>query len=57
MTDQAISLTCKENGCSEKVIYEQIVVKAFTQKREASTPKIVYLSCSKGHIHPYEVPR
>lgn len=42
---------CKESGCTEQVIYEENPIPAY----RTQPPKRVYLTCSKGHTHPYDL--
>jgi hypothetical protein len=51
------SFSCKEPGCDQKVDYEPKPIPGMELKKDSSSnkSKVVYLECSKGHIHPYTV--
>jgi hypothetical protein len=46
---------CKEPGCESTVTYVRIVVEGARLENTSAT-KVVYLTCSKGHVHAYDVP-
>ena len=48
--------SCREPNCSEKVYYERKVLPAGVELGISSQDKkVVYLTCARGHTHPYEV--
>lgn len=55
-------MKCKEVGCDGEVEYEREPVAGGvfmkqddTAQAELNTKKVVYLTCSKGHVHPYTI--
>ena len=46
---------CKRRNCSENVSYERQIVLGLVTAVKEETAKTVYLTCAKGHTHPYEV--
>ena len=57
-----MDIPCKTSGCDEKISYRPMKVYGVVEIEEklrgsnSKSTKIVYLSCPKGHTHPYEVP-
>ncbi len=52
------TLKCKELNCKETIDYTPDRVIAFikrTTSKKRPKNKKVYLTCSKGHTHPYTV--
>lgn len=50
--------SCKEPYCDQKLQYEREVVKGNFEVLEVlreQKPRIVYLTCPKGHTHPYQI--
>jgi hypothetical protein len=50
---------CKEPGCNEQVIFEYSPVEGTLRiehpVRLKESEVVVYLTCGKGHTHPYKV--
>jgi len=49
---------CLETGCTEQVEYEPEIVVGLAEGEvnvADSEANIVYLTCPKGHVHPYNV--
>ena len=45
---------CKE-GCGETVQYQRKIVKGVRDVDDDKKTKTVYLTCSKGHTHAYQL--
>jgi hypothetical protein len=48
---------CREPGCAESVVYKRKIVLGLGRYRRQNEPrtKIIYLTCSRGHTHRYEL--
>ena len=48
-------VSCKEKNCPEKVVYEPDDPGNEIPAMRVPQKITIYLTCPKGHIHPYEV--
>jgi hypothetical protein len=46
---------CKTPECDQEVVYEREVVPGVAFQVPKAHKDIVYLTCPRGHINPYEV--